>query len=161
MQGYCDPPIGIAEWREQRQSWSDAHTAEELRAHRAFEAALAEVRAKLSSSHTSTPSGKTFRSTAEEFTALLMVWREAIENVSSLTRILSHPAYQSIIDLGKREEPVVVPLILKDLARNRGYWATALQEITGDNPVAAKHIGNPTKVREDWLEWGRRRGYTP
>ena len=45
MQGYCDPPIGIAEWRERRQSWFDAHPAD----HRACEAALAEVRATLSS----------------------------------------------------------------------------------------------------------------
>jgi hypothetical protein len=100
----------------------------------------------------------TEQSVEEKFAYLVTAWREAIENVSSLTQILSHPAYQSIIDLGKRGEPVV-PLILRDLDKNRGYWGTALQCLTGENPVAAKHIGNPTRVREDWLEWGRRRGY--
>jgi hypothetical protein len=92
------------------------------------------------------------------FFQLVAEWREATENISSLTQILSHPAYQRIIDLGKRGEPVL-PLILKDLDKRRGYWATALQTISGENPVDSKHIGNPTKVREDWLKWGKRRGY--
>jgi hypothetical protein len=93
-----------------------------------------------------------------EFASLVTAWREATENVSSLTQILSHAAYQRVIDLGKRGEPVL-PLILRDLEKNRGYWATALQTITGENPVSAKHIGNPAKVREDWIAWGRRHGH--
>jgi hypothetical protein len=158
MRDYCDPPIGVAEWREPRQSWSDAHAAEELRARRALEVALAWVRTRLSSPHQSDSPGKACESIEEEFTALVTAWREATENLSSLTQIVSHPAYQSIIDLGKRGEPVV-PLILKDLWKAGGYWAMALNAITGENPVAPKHIGNPTKVREDWIGWGRRNGY--
>jgi hypothetical protein len=98
------------------------------------------------------------QSLENQFSRLVAEWREATENISSLTQILSHPAYQRIIDLGKRGEPVL-PLILEDLDKRRGYWATALQTISGENPVDSKHIGNPTKVREDWLRWGKRRGY--
>jgi hypothetical protein len=154
--GYCDPPIGIAEWREQRQSWADAHSAEDLRAHRALGEALSEVRATLS--RQTDPQGKTFESIEEEFATLATVWREATENLSSLTQIVSHPSYQTIIELGKRGEPVV-PLILRDLQKNGGYWALALNAITGVNPVSVKHIGNPLKVREDWIAWGRRQAY--
>jgi hypothetical protein len=92
------------------------------------------------------------------FARLVAEWREAIENVSSLTQIVSNRSYQSIIDLGKRGEPVV-RLILRDLQNAGGYWATALNAITGENPVASKHIGNPAKVREDWITWGQRQGY--
>lgn len=95
---------------------------------------------------------------ATQFARLVATWREETENVSSLTQIVSNPAYQRLIDLGRSGEKVV-PLILKDFAKNHGYWATALRAITGENPVPDKHIGNPTKVREDWLRWGKQRGY--
>ncbi|MGA3136386.1 MAG: hypothetical protein ABSC88_10380 [Terracidiphilus sp.] len=93
-----------------------------------------------------------------QFTRLVATWREETENVSSLTQVVSNPAYQRVIDLGKHGENVV-PLILKDFAKNHGYWGNALRSITGENPVLDKHIGNPTKVREDWLRWGKQRGY--
>jgi hypothetical protein len=157
MLGYCDPPSGIAEWREPRPSWSDAHSAEDLRASRALGAALAEVRATLSSRE-SNPAGKTLESLEEEFATLVTVWREATENISSFTKIVSHPSYQTIIERGKRGEPVV-PLILRDLRDTGGFWALALSAITGENPVPSKHIGNPAKVKEDWIAWGRQHGY--
>jgi hypothetical protein len=94
----------------------------------------------------------------DRFASLVSAWREETQNLSSLTQILSHRAYQSIIDLGRRGEPVV-PLILRDLDKNRGYWAMALQMITGENPVPPKHVGNPAKIREDWIKWGRRKGH--
>ena len=53
----------------------------------------------------------------------------------------------------------MVPLILRDLRKNGGYWALALNAITGKNPVSDKHVGNPSKVREDWIAWGCRNGY--
>ena len=97
-------------------------------------------------------------SAEEQFRRLAKTWREETENLSSLTRIVSHPAYQQIIDLGKGRKPVV-SLILNEWQDRGGYWATALSSISGENPVAPEHIGNPAKVREDWIAWGRVRGY--
>jgi hypothetical protein len=93
-----------------------------------------------------------------QFMRLVATWREETENVSSLTQVVSNPAYQRVIELGKCEG-IVLSLILKDFARNHGYWSTALRSITGENPVLDKHIGNPAKVREDWLKWGKQHGY--
>lgn len=157
MLDYCDPPTGLAEWRERRESWTYPHSSE-LRAKRALVATLTRVRAKLSYSHASNSTATKVESIEELFNALVMAWREATENLSSLTQIVSHPSYQRIIDLGQRGEPVV-PLILRDLRSTGGHWAMALNAITGENPVNAKHIGNSMKVREDWIAWGRHRGY--
>jgi hypothetical protein len=92
------------------------------------------------------------------FALLASAWRDQTENLSSLTKIVSHPAYQAIIDLGKRGEPIL-PLILKDFSEKHGYWATALRSISGENPVDDRHIGDPVKVRADWLKWGKQRGF--
>jgi hypothetical protein len=99
------------------------------------------------------------QSLAEEFIYLADLWRNETENVSSMTRVISHSAYQRIIELGKRDRPAVIGLILSDLSKRRGYWAVALQAISGENPVRSNHIGNPAKVREDWLQWGKRNGF--
>jgi len=154
---YCDPLFGDGEWREQAQSWSDPDP-EELRASRALEKALTGVCSTVSRPPASDSSGKTLESIEQEFAALVATWKEATEDLSSSTRIVSHPSYQRIIDLGKSGAPVV-PLILRELRDTGGYWATALSAITGQNPVIAKHIGNPAKVREDWIAWGRRHGH--
>ena len=94
-----------------------------------------------------------------QFLGLVAKWREETENISSLTQIVSHDAYQRIIDLGRDHERLVVGFILNELAENGGYWATALSVITGQNPIGVEHIGNPSKVKRDWLEWGRHHGY--
>lgn len=98
-------------------------------------------------------------STDFKLSRLVEMWRDETENVSSITRIISNPAYQRIIDMGIELGKPVITFILKDFERNRGYWATALHTITGENPVAVEHMGNPNMVRGDWLKWGRSHGY--
>ena len=137
----CDSLIAYSEWydRERPQSWH----AEERDLSKA-ELVLAECVEE-----------QVVESPESEFRKLVDAWRNETQNISSITKTISHRAYQRIIDLG---EPVI-GLILQDFAINRAYWATALHAITGQNPVAAEHLGNPQKVREDWLKWGKNHGY--
>jgi len=153
MLDYCALP-DTTEWHQPAPSWAKLERAESDRqreADRAFGAALA-------AAALSAGAKPLARSMEEEFAALVADWREATQNLSSLTRIISQRAYQDIIDLGKRE-PMVIRLILKELRANGGYWAVALNAITGENPVLPKHLGNPDKVKRDWIEWGKLRGY--
>lgn len=68
----------------------------------------------------------------------------------------AHHAYRAIVALGWR----AVGPILREMNQRRGHWFIALQEITGRNPVASEHEGNLRRMTEDWLQWGRRLGYT-
>jgi len=98
------------------------------------------------------------RDIAHEFANLVSDWKSDTENVSSITRIVSHPSYQSVIEIGRQNEDIV-RLILSEFSTNNGYWATALRAIMGENPVSPKSIGDPQKVKQDWLDWGKRKGY--
>ncbi len=86
--------------------------------------------------------------------ALSAEWKEATSLLSSTTAMVSHPAYQAIIDLG----PSVVPLLLDELQREPVHWFEALEAITGDNPVPLAHRGNIPAMAADWLDWGRTHG---
>jgi hypothetical protein len=90
---------------------------------------------------------------------LIETWRDETQNVSSLTLTTSHQAYQEIINRGISMGRPVIAAVLVDFQKHGGYWAVALRAITGENPVAVEHLGNPKKVREDWLKWGKSHGY--
>ena len=62
--------------------------------------------------------------------------------------------YQQIIGLG----PSVLPLLLRELARETDHWFWALEAIAGQNPVPAEAVGNVAAMAEAWLAWGRREG---
>ena len=68
----------------------------------------------------------------------------------------AHPAYQEIISLG----PDVVPLLLRELAREPDHWFTALKAITGTNPVDPADRGCIDKMAGAWLTWAKEAGYT-
>jgi len=68
---------------------------------------------------------------------------------------MMHPSYQKII---RMPENVVVPLLLRELRSNGGFWFPALTAITDQNPVDPRYAGNVKKMTEAWLEWGRKRG---
>ena len=62
------------------------------------------------------------------------------------------PSYQEIIGLG----PVVLPLILRELAREPDQWFWALRSISGEDPAAdAETVQDASQL---WLRWGRERG---
>lgn len=67
----------------------------------------------------------------------------------------NHPAYQEIIRLG----PEVIPLLLRDLEENHTHWFTALEAITGTNPVPPSASGKIPEMAEAWLCWARKNGY--
>lgn len=93
---------------------------------------------------------------AREFSILAYKWETEVAGMSSTARMSEHPAYQEIILMGNK----IVPLLLKELKQNPLYWLSALQEITGENPVQPEQVGRIKLMAEAWLEWGKERGYT-
>jgi hypothetical protein len=74
---------------------------------------------------------------------------------SSTTKLVNHPAFQEIIQMGH----AVVPFLLRDLAERPRLWVWALPDITGADPVPASDRGNIAKMSEAWLRWARANGY--
>lgn len=92
---------------------------------------------------------------ASRFTALADAWSRETLQLSSITQIVLHPAYQQIIGMG----PVVLPLIFAHMADRPGHWFWALNAITGQNPVSDEDLGNVRRMSEVWLAWARTHGY--
>jgi hypothetical protein len=90
-----------------------------------------------------------------EFNRLTAEWRAATEQSSDPMEILLHPACRKIIGLG----PDILPLIFQELQRRPGLWFWALEELTGENPVPPQ-TEKLKQVRDAWLDFGRRRGYS-
>ena len=88
-----------------------------------------------------------------KFQKLASKWREEIRFESSLSKMVTHPAYLSIIGMG----PNALPLILRDLEETSDHWFVALRAITDESPVKPKDAGNVKKMKDAWLEWGRRK----
>jgi hypothetical protein len=88
------------------------------------------------------------------FDRLAQRWKQETALSSRVADIAMHPAYQSIIGMGR----AALPLILRDLEREPDHWFWALEAITGVNPVHAEHQGDIELMAMDWLQWGRARG---
>lgn len=86
------------------------------------------------------------------FQRLAKAWKEEKLFFSSMTAIEESPHYLGIIALGQG----VIPLLLKELERDPDYWFTALQTLTGEDPVPAEDRGDLLRMTEHWLSWGRR-----
>ena len=91
----------------------------------------------------------------ERFSELADEWRRSQGVTSNLTQIVMNPAYQQIIGMGE----IAVPLIFNELEREPDHWFWALKSITGVDPVTDENRGNIRKMAEEWLDWGKRRGY--
>lgn len=85
------------------------------------------------------------------FYALADEWTRAVGNSSSLTAMSRHPKYREIVDLGWP----VVPYLLRDLQRGRGFWFPALDEITGIRPFDLRDAGNSKRMIQAWIQWGK------
>jgi hypothetical protein len=139
---YCDPLIGYREWH-------DAESGSWRREEQEVEAPIFLYEIE---------SGTQEQSTEElerEFSRLSSTWREETRNISSMTRVLGHPAYQMIIDMG----PNVIPLLLREVQERPDHWFYALNIITGENPVKQEYAGNVKKMREAWVRWGKEHNY--
>lgn len=92
---------------------------------------------------------------AIKFNALKAEWEAETAQLSSITEISMHPAYQQIIGMGK----VAIPFILGELKKKPGHWFWALKSITGEDPVMAQQRGRIKQMAETWLHWGKEQGY--
>ncbi len=90
-----------------------------------------------------------------DFARLAEEWDRETAHHSSLTRIIRHPAYRQIIEMGER----AIPPILRDLQKTHRPWGPALHAITHASPVAAIDAGKASKIAEAWLAWAEQNGY--
>jgi len=85
------------------------------------------------------------------FRALADQWRRETGALSVTTKKITHPAYYQIITLGPR----VIPFILKELNTRPAHWFTALEALTGIDPVLPQNQGRYGLMQQDWLNYGR------
>lgn len=90
-----------------------------------------------------------------EFSNATAIWKAERGATSSTTAIAMHPAYQRIIGMGKP----ALPLILRELNKELDHWFWALKAISGEDPVPVEHRGKMKHMAQDWLQWGREKGY--
>jgi len=98
-------------------------------------------------------------------------WRLAAHQYRSMDEAKSTPIYQDFLLLGLP----VIGLMLKDLEIDRDFlmsvqhdkhvlqnypWFGAIQELTVGHPkIPSKHEGQLNLIIEDYLRWGRSKGY--
>ena len=91
-----------------------------------------------------------------EFQELARKWKYETGHFSFVSQMITHPAYQSIIDMG---EPAI-PLILKDLEAEADHWFPALVAISGESPhIPDEDRGRIRSISKIWIEWGKTKGY--
>ncbi len=91
----------------------------------------------------------------QTFQRLAKEWKEETAHLSSMTKLVMHPKYQSIIGMG----PAVLPVLFRELQKNPDHWFWALQAITGEDPARPEDIGEVRKMTETWLKWAEKKGY--
>ena len=91
----------------------------------------------------------------ERFRRLEALWRTETGHLSSSTKIVGHPAFREIIDMGQ----AVVPFMLRDLEKQPRLWVWALPEIMGVDPVPVSDRGDIAKMTDAWLRWAKGHGY--
>lgn len=87
-----------------------------------------------------------------QFTALAARWRTETAWTSSVSQMAMHPAYQSIIGMGRD----VIPCLLRALEQQPEHWFWALRAITGEDPGRPEERGNVAAMAQSWLQWGQR-----
>lgn len=92
--------------------------------------------------------------TEATFEELADLWRKETGHLSSITKIIMHPAYQSIIGMG----PAVVPFLLRSLQVAPEHWFWALSAITRENPVLTEDAGDIERMADAWIQWAKQKG---
>jgi len=90
-----------------------------------------------------------------KFQRLAREWREETAHVSSMTDLVLHPKYQSIIGMGA----AILPILFRELQSNPDYWFWALNAITEEDPTNPEDTGDLLKLTESWLKWAKENGY--
>ena len=89
----------------------------------------------------------------EKFHRLAKQWSEETRHTSSWARMISHPAYLSIIGMGER----AIPFLLRELQRRPDHWHWALGAINGQAPIQPDEDFDAAIAR--CLQWGQTQGY--
>jgi hypothetical protein len=87
-----------------------------------------------------------------DFLRLSAQWKRDTEFISSVTDMVTHPAYLRIIGMGAD----VLPLLLAELQNAPDHWFCALEAITQTNPVPSEDRGKVKEMVEHWIKWARR-----
>jgi hypothetical protein len=87
-----------------------------------------------------------------KFKRLLVEWRDQAAHLSSMPAKAMTLPYQEIIGIGRP----ALPMILNELKERPVHLFWALRAISGTNPVEPEDRGRIDKMREVWLEWGRK-----
>ncbi len=91
-----------------------------------------------------------------EFRELAAQWKYETGHFSFVSQMITHPAYQRILDMG---EPAI-PLILKELQAEPWHWFLALSTLSGESPhIPDEDRGRIRAISKIWIEWGRTKGY--
>ncbi len=101
------------------------------------------------------PTAQQTESIEQKFQRLAAKWRTETGHFSSTSQMFNHPAYQEIIAMGQD----VLPLLLRDLAKEPDHWFAALRAITGAQPVPPEDRGRIDRMAEAWLRWAKEHGY--
>ena len=91
----------------------------------------------------------------QRFRRLASVWNAETGHLSSTTKIINHPAFQEIINMG----PAAIPFMLREMDERPRLWVWALPEITGVNRISPADGGNIAKMSQAWLRWAKEHGY--
>lgn len=90
-----------------------------------------------------------------KFQTLVAEWKSGRGHSSKTIELVSHPAYQQIIGMGKP----AIPLLLEEMKARPSHWSWALSAITREDPVPRSSRGKLKEVVEHWLKWGVEHGY--
>ena len=90
---------------------------------------------------------------ASRFREYAETWRRQTRHLSSVAKMVSHPAYLAIIGMGYE----AIPLLLIELRDRPDHWFAALNRITNEDPVPPGSTFG--EAAEAWLAWGRKKGY--
>jgi hypothetical protein len=88
-----------------------------------------------------------------EFRTLADQWQRETRKLSSIEKIVLHPAYQKIIGMGRE----ALPMILRELKTTRGHWLWALVMITRED--IAQPGQSFREACDEWVRWGEAKGY--
>jgi len=91
----------------------------------------------------------------EKFHNFKLSWQQDTKYASFDIEIVSHPSYLGIIRMGD----AVIPLILAELKKQPHQWFSALNAITGEDPIEPEQWGKSREMIEAWLDWGKRNDY--
>ena len=88
------------------------------------------------------------------FSQLVKSWQTERGITSSVSDMINCVSYLRIIGMGE----AALPLILSQLKRegdDPDHWFTALQAITGEDPVSEGSCGDTVSMAEEWLSWAK------